>query len=129
MSWTDDLFRIYQIETVSTYQHPSQEVRQFNNQWQTTVLVQLLQSGVARRSALAREPGTAPVVCERLEQEILAIEDLVRKVRGGELTANSSIEVSVTRIVARKARLFGKDDLWMAQWHNGVGDKAPSKNF
>ncbi len=120
MSWTDDLFRIYQIETVSTYHHPSSEVRQFNAQWQTTVLVQLLQSGAARRSALANEPGTASAVSERLEQEILAIEDFVRKAKSGELTSNGGIEVSVTRIVARKAMLFSKDDLWMAQWHNEV---------
>lgn len=126
MSWADDLFRIYQIETLSTYHHPSPEVRQINNQWQTTVLVQLLQSGAARRSALAKEPGTASVVSERLEQEILAIEEFVQKVKSGEITSNGGIEVTVTRIVARKARLFSKDDLWMSQWHNSMGDEVSS---
>ncbi len=126
MSWTDDLLRIYQIETLSTYHHPSPEVRQFNKQWQTTVLVQLLQSGAARRSALAKEPGTASVVSEQLEQEILAIEGFAQKVKSGELTSHGGIEVTVTRIVARKAMLFSKDDLWMSQWHNSMGDEVSS---
>ncbi len=112
MSWTDDLLRIYQIETLSTYHHPSPEVRQFNKQWQTTVLVQ--------------EPGTASVVSEQLEQEILAIEGFAQKVKSGELTSHGGIEVTVTRIVARKAMLFSKDDLWMSQWHNSMGDEVSS---
>lgn len=122
MSWTDDLFRIYQIETISTYRHPSPEVREINNQWQTTVLTQLLQSGAARRSALAAEPGTPSAVSERLKKEMLEIENFMQTAKSGEVTSNGRIEVTVTRIVARKARLFSKEDLWMSQWHDSMGD-------
>ncbi len=75
---------------------------------------------------MAKEPGTASVVSERLEQEILAIEEFVQKVKSGEITSYGGIEVTVTRIVARKARLFSKDDLWISQWHNSMGDEVSS---
>lgn len=115
MCWTNDLLRIYHLESLSTYQHPSPEVKSLKNQWSTTVVMQLLQSGAARRSILLKEPEISSSEAEQLEREIAEMNQAIQTVKRERNSGES--EVTVTRIVARKAMLFGKEDLWMSKWH------------
>ncbi len=117
MCWTDDLLRIYHIETLSTYQHPSPEVNFFKEQWQTTVLLQLLQSGAERRQRLAKEPQITSSEHEMLQNEISEICDFTQSIKSSRDFATSKLEVAVTRIVARKAMNFSKEDSWMSRWY------------
>ena len=125
MCWKGDLFRIYHLETISTHQHPSAEVNSFKSQWHTEVITRLLQSGHARRSALVEQPGMSSYDKERLEMEILDIKNYIQKANDPDNAITKERESAVTRIVARKAMLFGKEDTWMPKWHqkgiNGDG--------
>ncbi len=117
MCWTEDLLRIYHLETLSTYKHPSPEVKSRKNQWTFNVLVQLLQSGAARRLASAEEPPVPPSDASRIVVEVAEINQLVEAIKNGEDPATGEIEVAVTWIVARKAMLYGKEGPWMSAWH------------
>ena len=81
------------------------------------VLVQLLHSCVARRSALVRGPQTSKSEIEQYEKEIAKIQMLIQAVEDGGNGAVSGFESTVTRIVARKAKFLSEEDSWMKKWH------------
>ena len=117
MCWTEDLLRIYHLETLSTYKHQSSEVNVRKKQWSFNVLMQLLQSAASRRLALAEEPQVPSSDAGRLMVEVAEINQLIEAIKRGEDPATSEIEATVTWIVARKSMLFGKEGPWMSAWH------------
>lgn len=120
MCWTNDLLRIYYLESISTYQHSSPEVKSLKNQWTDTVVMQLLQSAASRRSVLAKAPETSSSEAEQLQGDISDLNQAIQTVKREMNTGVHETEATVTRIVARKAMLFGKDDLWASKWHHAL---------
>ncbi|MCJ1403063.1 hypothetical protein MMC11_006286 [Xylographa trunciseda] len=117
MCWTNDLLRIYHLETLSTYNHPSAEVKSMKYEWTINVLIPLLQVCATSRSTKAKEPRLPWHLAEGLHQEVAEINQLVEKMKKGQDPEISEFEVLVTRIVARKAKIFPKDGPWLSGWH------------
>ncbi|MCJ1431978.1 hypothetical protein MMC27_001334 [Xylographa pallens] len=117
MCWTDDLLRIYHLETLSTYNHPSAEVNSMKYQWTTNFVIPLLQSCASTRSAKAKEPRLPWDVAELLAMEAAKIHELVETMKKGPDPKVGEFEVLMTRIVARKAKIFPQDGPWLGEWH------------
>lgn len=117
MCWTNKTLRIYQLETISTYRHPSVEVESFKIEWHTAVITRLLQSGAARRSALVAKPGIPTSDKKQLEKEISDINNYIQTATTQGNAIMKDRNSAVTRIVARKAIIFDREDNWMSKWH------------
>ncbi|MCJ1392252.1 hypothetical protein MMC18_005119 [Xylographa bjoerkii] len=124
MCWTNNLLRIYHLETLSTYQHPSTEVNSTKYQWTINFMIPLLQSCASSRSAKARERRLPWIVAEGLLVEVAEINQLIETMKRCKDPKVSEFEVLITRIVARKAKIFAEDGPWLSGWH---GTKAESQ--
>ncbi|MCJ1377687.1 hypothetical protein MMC17_000783 [Xylographa soralifera] len=122
MCWTDDLLRIYHLETLSTYNHPSAEVNSMKFQWIINFFIPLLQTCASSRAAKAKESRLPWNVVEGFFIEAAKINQLVETMKNGPDPKVGEFEVLITRIVARKAKLFPQDGPWLSEWHGTTAD-------
>ena len=122
MCWTDNLLRIYHLETISTHNHPSAEINAMKYQWTINFVIPLLQSCASTRSAKAKALRLPWDVTELLSIEAAKINELVEMMKKDQDPKVGEIEVLMTRIVARKAKIFPQNGPWLSEWHGTEAD-------
>ncbi|MCJ1283375.1 hypothetical protein MMC26_002703 [Xylographa opegraphella] len=121
MCWTDALLRIYHLETISTADHPCAEVHCLKHQWTLNFLIPLLETCAAARAVKAKEPRLPWHTAEMLVVETARITRLVQTMKHGPDGTLGGFDLLMTRIVARKAKVFPQNGPWLAEWHSTEG--------
>lgn len=76
--------------------------------------LKLLQAGISRRQASAADPQKSASEVEELMKDAGAMMELVEAIKQGEVQTQSSWDLAMTWIVARKAVYVGKHEAWMS---------------
>ncbi|KAF4626945.1 hypothetical protein G7Y89_g11215 [Cudoniella acicularis] len=113
MSWTGDILRIMQLQTISTQDHPEAVVRENTSAIIKKATSALLRSGVERRRAIAAHAGSSEA-----EEELKTAQDMSDFADSFE-TGNDDPGTSVwncelTWVVARKAVIKEDSEDWMS---------------
>lgn len=114
LSWNHDVFRILNLETVSTHDHPSPKVQEEKNAVGLAVNRQLLLSGAARLRDLSRKTE----IVEGLENNFALAARRNEEVAAAIQTATddkvTTWNADLTWIVARKAIVCPLSEDWMS---------------
>ena len=120
ISWTDDLMRIFYLETLGSIGPGSSDsVKAQVSQQMFRVYTQLLRASISRRDAMIQQAMADGKVeeAERLEEELAGIKRLSGEAKQKEGIAKSSWSGNVTVIVARKSLIVAESEPWMAMRH------------
>ncbi|KAL9117371.1 MAG: hypothetical protein Q9187_006092 [Circinaria calcarea] len=114
ISFSSDLMRITQIQTVSTANHPSAEVAVIKKFGILQAAVVLLEASLSRRKSIVADPQTSDSEKEKEAKEIDSITQLIAVIKRGEDHALNIWDMELTWIVARKAIILDVKDAWMS---------------
>ncbi len=118
MSWTGDVLRIMQLQSISTKGHAEPVVRENTSAIIKKTTSALLRSGVERRKASAAHDRPSEAEKElKATQEMSHFADALES--GSEDPGTSDWNCEMTWIVARKAIFIGRDEDWMSARYGG----------
>lgn len=114
ISFSSDLMRITQVQTVSTVNHPSPEVAAIKKIGILQAAVVLLEASLSRRKGIVADLQTSNSEKEKEAKEVESITELIAGIKRGEDHAFNIWDMEMTWIVARKAIILDAKDAWMS---------------
>ncbi|KAL9616867.1 MAG: hypothetical protein Q9160_008289 [Pyrenula sp. 1 TL-2023] len=124
LTWTDQMLRIMQLQSISTENHPHPFVRKNATKLFVQTGVSLLRSGVERTKALACESG---VSSQRVADLLATADKMSRIVDSVESNPEPDAwNADITWIVARKAAVISGNEQWMAFRSGALGQQQAS---
>ena len=109
--------RITHLETLSTTGHPSIAVQHEKTPLIKNTAIQFLHAGASRRQARADDAHTSASESKELVKDAEAMKDLARRLQEDAAGTETSWDLAMTWIVARKAVLFPEHEAWMSARH------------
>ena len=114
LSWNRDVFRILNLDTVPTHDHPSSKVQEETNAVGLAVNRQLLLSGAARLRDLARKTETVEGLENNFALAARRNEELAVAIQTATDNKITTWNADLTWIVARKAMVCPLSEDWMS---------------
>ena len=107
------------LESTTNSDHPSLLLKESKTDWILDAGVALLQACLMRRESAIAGFGAEDEAATRqtLQKEVDEIKSLVESMKPGGAQRSLEWDITMTRIVARKAILTDEDGLWMAARH------------
>ena len=106
--------RITHLETLSTTGHPSNTIQDEKTFLIKNTAIQFLHAGASRRQARATDAHTSASESKELVKDAEAMKDLARGLQEDDAGIETSWNLAMTWIVARKAVLFREHEAWMS---------------
>lgn len=124
VSWTNNLLRVFIMDTYSTHKHPSPDIQVQRGATRFSAHKDILRAIAARKRAMATDAEMTSedknqLIKEADENERLA-EAVESEINGGAV----SYDATLTWIVARKATIVDKDQDWMTAVHTTAEDEV-----
>ncbi len=114
LSWNHDLFRILNLETISTHNHTSSKVQVEKDAVGLAINRQLLLSGAARMRELSWKVKTTEDGKNNLAQAANWNEDLAAIIKAATDDKKATWNADLTWIVSRKAMVVPLNEDWMS---------------
>ncbi len=120
LSWNRDLFRILNLETISTHNHTSSKVQVEKDAVGLAINRQLLLSGATRMRELSRKVETTEDEKNSLAQAANWNEDLAATIKAATDDKSATWNADLTWMVARKAMVVPLNEDWMTIRREGL---------
>lgn len=114
LTWTEDIMRIINLETITTINHEAPRVHAMKRDAISLGSIALLGTALSRRATGAADPTRSVSEVRQLESEGAQIKEILEAIKQGQDPASSTWDMDMTRIIARKVAVADSKGEWMS---------------